>query len=56
MKQDIETLLEKLRNGLGLALGSNLEQVVFYGSRARGNEEPDSDLDVLVVLRDSDWH
>jgi predicted nucleotidyltransferase len=34
-------------------LGSNLEQAILYGSRARGDEEPDSDLDILVVLRDS---
>ena len=54
MKQDIEDLLEKLRDELGLALGDNLDQVVLYGSRARGDEHPDSDLDVLVVLRESD--
>ncbi len=54
MKQDIEDLLEKLRDELGLALGDNLDQVVLYGSRARGDEQPDSDLDVLVVLRKSD--
>ena len=54
MKQDIEDLLEKLRDELGLALGDNLDQVVLYGSRARGDEQPDSDLDVLVVLRESD--
>ena len=53
MKQDIEDLLEKLRDELGLALGSNLDQVVLYGSRARGDEQADSDLDVLVVLRES---
>jgi predicted nucleotidyltransferase len=53
MKRDIEDLLEKLRDELGLAVGSNLEQVVLYGSCARGDEEPDSDLDVLVVLRES---
>ena len=32
-------------------MGSNLEQVILYGSRARGDEEPDSDLDAFVVLR-----
>jgi predicted nucleotidyltransferase len=27
-----------------------LHQVVLFGSRARGDAEPDSDMDVLVVL------
>jgi uncharacterized protein len=53
MKQDIEDLLQLFRDKLGMALGSNLEQVILYGSRARGDEEPDSDLDVLVVVGDS---
>ena len=53
MKQDVEDRLQQFRNKLGVALGSNLEQVLFYGSRAPGDEEPDSDLDVLVVLRDA---
>jgi uncharacterized protein len=34
-------------------MGSNLDQVIMYGSRARGDEEPDSDLDILVVLGNS---
>jgi uncharacterized protein len=53
MKQDIEDLLQLLRDKLEMALGSNLERVILYGSRARGDEETDSDLDVLVVVRDS---
>jgi predicted nucleotidyltransferase len=53
MEQDIEDLLQLFRDKLEMALQSNLEQVILYGSRARGNEEPDSDLDVLVVVRDS---
>lgn len=29
------------------------EQIVLFGSRARGDNGPDSDLDLLVVARDS---
>lgn len=54
MQRDIQDLLQRFRDELGLALGDNLDQVILYGSRARGDEEPDSDLDVLIVLRDSD--
>jgi uncharacterized protein len=53
MKQDIEDLLQLFRDKLEMALQRNLEQVILYGSRARGDEEPDSDLDLLVVVRDS---
>jgi len=30
-----------------------LHQMVLFGSRARGDADPDSDMDVLVVLEDS---
>lgn len=53
MKQNIMDLLLLLRDRLGEALGGNLEHIVLYGSRARGDENPDSDLDVLVVLADA---
>lgn len=32
------------------------EQVLFYGSKARGDSVPDSDLDVLLIVRDSAAH
>jgi len=53
MKRDEEDLLQQFRDELAAALEGNLDQVILYGSRARGDEGPDSDLDVLIVLRDS---
>ncbi len=41
-------LLEQLK--VRVAERLPLERVVLFGSRARGDSEPDSDLDVLVVL------
>ena len=45
-------ILSLLRQGLSTILGDRLEAVYLYGSRARGDAQPDSDIDVLVVLRD----
>ncbi len=35
--------------------GDRLERVVLFGSKARGDFAPESDLDILVVLHDGDW-
>jgi predicted nucleotidyltransferase len=41
-------ILNKLKNLLQEKV--KLHQVILFGSRARGDAEPDSDMDVLVVL------
>jgi len=35
--------------------GSRLYGVVLFGSRARGDMRPDSDADVVIILKDDDW-
>lgn len=42
--------LADLVEELNASLGQRLQKVVLYGSKARGDFNEDSDLDVLVVL------
>ena len=44
----VDRLLDKLR----ATVGARLVSLVVYGSRARGTHRADSDLDVLIVVRD----
>ncbi len=35
--------------------GDQVVRVVLFGSKARGDSDAESDLDVLIVLNDGDW-
>lgn len=45
-KQILETFVRLVRKKVSLS------SVVLFGSRARGDAEPDSDMDVLVIVDD----
>lgn len=47
----VQKILAEYRVRLAALLGDNLESVVLYGSRARGDAEEGSDIDVLCVMR-----
>lgn len=51
LRPQLQEVLGILRRRLAQALGYELEQVILYGSQARGEARPDSDIDVLVVMR-----
>ena len=41
------------------SFGNRVDEVIIFGSRVRGNSREDSDLDVLLILKDGvkegDW-
>jgi predicted nucleotidyltransferase len=51
MSPAVSQTLGEFRRGLETIYGPRLERLVLFGSQARGDAQPDSDIDVLVVLR-----
>ncbi len=50
MTDTVSRIVAELREGLEELYGPRLERMVLFGSQARGDAAPDSDVDVLVVL------
>jgi len=44
-------LLRRVKVALRQAFGQRLRGVILYGSEVRGTAEPDSDIDLLVLLK-----
>jgi len=49
-----DPILRRFGAALAEADGDRLERAVLFGSRARGNFQPDSDYDVAVFIREPD--
>ena len=47
----IRKLMKELKAGLVRIYGDKLKAVYLYGSYARGDARADSDVDVMIVLR-----
>ena len=52
MNDKLTLLLAELRRCFEALYGERLVQMILFGSQARGDAEPGSDVDVLVVLKD----
>lgn len=49
--EKLKLILTELRHRFEQLYGERLARMVLYGSQARGDPEPDSDIDLLVVLK-----
>ena len=47
--------LEAYRSALEERFPGQVERLIIYGSKARGDAGLDSDLDVLMLIRAGDW-
>lgn len=47
----LQPILHQLKQDLTALYGDRLLHLTLFGSQARGEAEPDSDIDILVVLR-----
>lgn len=53
LKQKVKGILTELRRCFKELYRERLVQLVLFGSQARGDAKPGSDIDVLVVLKES---
>ena len=51
-----KSVLRQFKDSVEHLLGRQLIELKLFGSKARGDDRPDSDIDVLVIVTDDDWH
>ncbi|MEK7396600.1 MAG: nucleotidyltransferase domain-containing protein [Candidatus Poribacteria bacterium] len=51
METAIENILDQLYSRFEMIYGDRLSNMLLYGSQARGDADPESDIDVLIVLK-----
>ncbi len=50
-----EMALKEFAGQLGRQFGGQIEHVWLFGSKARGDADIESDIDLLIVVRQADW-
>jgi len=51
-----KSALKNFKTFLKQILGKQLIELKLFGSKARGDDRPNSDLDVLIIVATEDWH
>lgn len=51
-----KSVIKQFKADLERVLSGQLIELKLFGSKARGDDQPDSDIDVLVIVASDDWH
>ena len=54
MPQSMQNLIQQYISEIKKIYGSHLQRIILYGSYARGDFGPDSDIDIMILLDISD--
>lgn len=55
LEPDERRSVESLRDRLRTELGPRLKDLRIFGSKVRGDDHDESDIDILVLIEDLDW-
>ena len=50
MRPEVKSLLQEFQKSIPEPVRSHIRQLILFGSAARGEEQPESDVDVLALL------
>lgn len=55
LSREEQAWLDAYRQTLAEQFPDLIEEIIVFGSKARGTDTADSDFDLLVVIREGDW-
>ena len=50
-KSDLQIILSEISEAAKSVFGEHLDSVILYGSYARGDYTPDSDIDIMILVK-----
>jgi predicted nucleotidyltransferase len=56
LSEEEKSALREFKSRLQKVLCNQLIELKVFGSKARGDDRPDSDIDILVIVSSDDWH